>query len=317
MNAKMQYGLISAFPDFRQQNFHLESYNRQFKEMNILIHAEANHIYYPEHWGPLSIKTAFNGSEFYKINNCEFSVNDKNYFIVNNGNNYSSYINSASRVRSFTINFSSSFVDDVLTGCSSTGEYLLDNFGHEEGHCLEFYEKLNQHDHLVSPVIFSLLELVPRFHQNVLKIEELYFQLLGKIIAKQQELEKQMFRVPVAKISTKRELYKRLSMAKDFIDSCYTRDISIAELASVCFLNQTYFLRQFKNFFKITPRQYLINRRMQVARSLLDSEKDISITEVCFCVGYHDLASFSKMFKKFYFCSPMSYQRLDHGTTIK
>ena len=120
--------------------------------------------------------------------------------------------------------------------------------------------------------------------------------------------------MPAIKTSTKKELYKRLTRAKDFIDSCYNRDIRVAELAAVCFLNETYFLRQFKNYFGITPRQYIILNRMKAARQILEKEKDIKITEVCFRVGYNDLSSFSKLFKHFFSVSPESFQHGEHDT---
>jgi AraC-like DNA-binding protein len=106
------------------------------------------------------------------------------------------------------------------------------------------------------------------------------------------------------------ELYKRLTRAKDYMDSCYTRDISLAELARVSYLNNTYFLRQFRNYYQITPRQYLIRRRMESAREILQTNKKLPITDICSKVGYSDLSSFSKLFKQYYSLSPEQYREL-------
>ena len=59
--------------------------------------------------------------------------------------------------------------------------------------------------------------------------------------------------VQAVKKSTQMELYKRLYRAKDYIDSCYEEEINIPQLANVCWLNQSYFLRQFKKYFRISP----------------------------------------------------------------
>jgi AraC-like DNA-binding protein len=308
MVREMQYDLISLFPDFREQGFCMTSYNRQFEEKNILIHAITSQVFYPEHWGPLSIKTAFNGEEYYKLNNCEFAVSDKNYLVVNEGNFYSSYINSGSRVESFTINFSLQLVNDTLTACSSTSDFVLDNYRSDNNRRIEFYEKLNPHDQLVSPLIFKLLELSKSFKKNLPHIEEIYLQLLEKIVIKQEQLQNEIANIPAIKASTKQELYKRLSRAKDYIDSCYYKEITIGQLAAICFLNQTYFLRQFKNYFGTTPRQYIITKRMEAAKDLLAAKKDVSITDVCQQVGYNDLSSFSKLFKSYYSFSPELYK---------
>ncbi|MGZ4068548.1 MAG: hypothetical protein ACXVPE_17675, partial [Bacteroidia bacterium] len=95
-----QYSIINSFPDFKEASFDLESYNQQFRDKNILINARASQVYYPEHWGPLSIKAVFEGTEHYLLNNSEYAVTDKNYLIVNDGNYYGSYIDSDHTVES-------------------------------------------------------------------------------------------------------------------------------------------------------------------------------------------------------------------------
>ena len=118
--------------------------------------------------------------------------------------------------------------------------------------------------------------------------------------------------IPKIRLSTKTELYKRLTRAKDYLDSCYARDISLEELARLSYMNNTYFLRQFRNYYQITPRQYLIKRRMESARIYLETNKTISITEICSMVGYSDLSSFSKLFKQYYSLSPEQYRDIIH-----
>ncbi|MGZ3846693.1 MAG: helix-turn-helix transcriptional regulator, partial [Flavisolibacter sp.] len=85
------------------------------------------------------------------------------------------------------------------------------------------------------------------------------------------------------------------------------------ELSGVCFMNETYLLRCFKNFFGITPRQYLIKKRMEAASQMLQSRRNLLITEICFNVGYDDLSSFSKLFKKYFRLSPEAYRRKSHS----
>jgi AraC family transcriptional regulator len=308
MDTKGAYGIITEFPNFKKEQFDIESYNRQFREKNIIIHAKSKQVSYPLHWGPLSIKTAFNGTEYYKVNNCDLAVHDHNYLVVNNGNVYSSYIDSDHLVESFTINFATSLVLDSTTSCLFQPEHLLEGNVSPNAE-KEFYEKLNQHDVSVSPFVFKLLELSKNFDANLLKIEEAYILLLEQLILKQKESDPEIQKIQALKLSTKKELYKRLTRARDYIDSCYQKDITLANLASVCFMNQTYFLRQFRRYFGITPRQYVIKKRMEKAKACFDLRKDVSVTEVCLQVGYNDLSSFSKLFKTFYACSPKNYQK--------
>lgn len=304
------YNIITTFPDFTVEGFDIETYNRQFKESNIIIRANSKQVSYSEHWGPLSIKCAFNGKEFYDVHKCRYAVTDKNYLVINNGNYYSSFIDSITQVQSFTINFAPLYVKEAMTSLYRSHESILDNFGNHSIHDPEFYEKLYRHDDTVSPILFRLLNQVDDFHNNISKVQELYAILLERLLLKEEETHAQVKAITSIKSSTRKELYKRLVRAKDHIDSCYDKDISLDDLATLCCLNRFYFLRQFRDFFKVTPRQYIIQRRMEAAAQLLRELPSPSVSAVCALVGYSDASSFSKSFSQFYSCPPEKYARL-------
>jgi AraC-like DNA-binding protein len=308
------YRLIDSFPNAKTLEW--KSHNRQFVENNVIIHALAKDIYYPAHWGPLSVKTVGQGKEFYKLNNCTYVVDEKRYLIVNHGTDYSSYIESEAAVESFTINFSPDFVNETVYSSISKDNTLLDNI------CLHvsefnFYEKLYLHDESISPLITSLRMLSKNFENNISRIEELYHFLLVKLLYQQTDIEKDVANIMAVKCTTRKELYKRLHRVKDYIDSCYHEDVSLDELAKIGLLNPSYLLRQFKNHFKITPRQYVIRRRMEEARRYLESGQKLSVTEICLKVGYDDLVSFTKLFKCFYKQPPDRYRVLHRARTCK
>jgi AraC family transcriptional regulator len=307
------FDVMTSFPDFKESGFSIEKYNERFNETNIVINAKSSAVFYPEHWGPLSLKCAFKGTEYYKVNHCTYAVSDHNYLLLNNDNHYSSHIDSAKEVESFTVNFTAVLAAQAAQALSSSDDFHLDNWNHCPSQ-IEFCEKLSPHDSSISPLIFHLRSLVPGFCANKPKIEEVYFLLIEKLLLREKEFQKEILRVPALRLSTKRELYKRLFRTKDYIDSCYNKDITTSELASISFLNQTYFLRQFKKCFQITPRQYIILKRMEAAKALLESQANLSVTELCIEVGYNDLSSFSKLFKHFYQYSPENYQKLFRRT---
>src|SRR5664279_1946851 len=125
----MKFNIIDSFPDFKGRGFCMETYNRQFHDSNIIIHANACRVHYPEHWGPLSVKCVFSGKEYYRANNCNLAVDGKKYLILNNGNYYSSYINADSNVESFTINFTSELLNDAIASFAGSNEFIMENPG--------------------------------------------------------------------------------------------------------------------------------------------------------------------------------------------
>jgi AraC-like DNA-binding protein len=300
--------IMTQFPDFNVPGFDIETYNERFKKSNVIIHATAKDVSYPEHWGCLSVKCAFNGDEHYQAGNCFYAVNKNSYLIFNEGKSYSSYIFSKTPVESFTINFSSLFEQEILNGMLQCNAYLLDNWQNNTARKIDFVEKLYPHDDIVSPVLLKMynLSLNPKPDYNL--IEETYYQLLEKLLLLQHHVAKEINKVKAIKTSTKTELYKRLHYAKDYIDSSYTSPLTLDKISTVACLNSAYFLREFKKYFRLTPYQYIIQKRIGLAKKLLQAQ-NASIAEICFTVGYQDVVSFSKLFKSHFKVSPEIYRQ--------
>lgn len=306
-NAYSSVLLINHFPDFSAPGFHIDEYNHFFKTNNSIINAKASDIEYQEHWGCFSIKCAFEGDEIYRVQNRVHKVNDQNFLVLNEDQYYSSYIFSKEKVESFTLNFTSEFVQEVGKSCLYADEHILDNRFSESKLNIEFIEKLYLHNSTVSPVLFRIKQLVKNFNDNREKIAELYYLLLEKLLLLHKEVNKEINSVGAIKSSTRKELYRRLHYAKDYIDSCYSSEITLHELSRITLMNTAYFLRHFKKYFHATPYQYLINKRMRVAGELI-SNTQLPVTDVCTTVGYADVSSFAKLFKRYYGFSPEAYR---------
>lgn len=97
-----------------------------------------------------------------------------------------------------------------------------------------------------------------------------------------------------------------IEKALECIHSEYMNDITVELIASRLNLDRTYFSTLFKKKVGISPKQYIINYRMSVARTLM-SENKISVSVAAFSVGYTDVFTFSKMFKRHYGISPNEY----------
>jgi AraC family transcriptional regulator len=298
--------LMDVFPDFKAPGFNVEAYNKRFRESNVIIRASARDVAYAPHWGPLSIKCAFNGNEHYEFSHCRYRVDDGSFLLLNEGQVYSSYIHSDTPVDSFTINFSADYIRKGYAGwhpgsCPGDEAVLTP---------LSFCERIYLHDREVSPYIFLLSMLSKNFYRCQDRIEECYMHLLHSLFTLQLRENGHAGKVQAVKTATQRELYQRLMRARDYIESCYADDISLEKLAAASCLNASYLLRQFKKYFGLTPRQYAIRKRMALAASLLSTSRK-PVTEICYVTGYKDLTSFCKLFRQFYHASPQQY-RLQH-----
>lgn len=80
------------------------------------------------------------------------------------------------------------------------------------------------------------------------------------------------------------------------------------DLAAELHLSPDYFSRAFRRTFSISPRQWLRNERIRLASMLL-AKPGLSVSEVAYQLGYHDVYLFSRQFKKVFGLSPRFFQR--------
>ena len=82
--------------------------------------------------------------------------------------------------------------------------------------------------------------------------------------------------------------------------------LSVAELASLCNISAVYFRRIFEGQFGISPKEYIIRRRIEYAKSLLASGQ-LTVSEIATLCGYTEPCHFSREFKKHTGTSPREY----------
>jgi AraC-like DNA-binding protein len=100
---------------------------------------------------------------------------------------------------------------------------------------------------------------------------------------------------------------RRMLRARDAMDRHYRRPLDVAELARIAYVSEAHFIRTFKSTFGETPHRYLQRRRVERAMFML-RETDLSVTEICFDVGFLSLGTFSRTFREIVGQSPSAYR---------
>jgi AraC family transcriptional regulator len=289
--------VMSEFPDFHEPGFDIDRYNQRFYNSNVIIRASARAVEYPLHWGPLSVKCSFNGEEHYRTSQSHYAVDDDHFLVFNNGKMYSSRIDSFSEVDSLTLNIAPRFEQAALRSVTTSADRQLDDPFNDQPNDFHFTERLYRHGSLVTPVIQKFAKA------SANELDLLFHELMEHLLSLQEQTRADIARISKIKRSTRLEIYKRLQRAKDYMHSCYHNELLIDDIAQVACMNSFYFLREFRKAFNITPHQFLTERRLQVANRLLRTT-DRTITEICGEVGFNDLSSFGKLFRRRYGFSP-------------
>lgn len=104
-------------------------------------------------------------------------------------------------------------------------------------------------------------------------------------------------------------LVSRLSVVLDYLDTHYSENITLEEVAGIANFSKFYFTRLFKQYTSQTFYDYLSSRRIQAAEQML-TVPNLAITDVSLKSGFSSLSSFNRTFKRLKGCSPSEYRSL-------
>lgn len=299
--------ILIDFPDSEPRPVDLDMICREMGVSNIMSLTRPDDEWLPDLQGTLSIKCAFGGVEYYRVDGRRIPVNDANYLIVNQGQRYSSMADATASVQSMCVFFRPGFAEGVLRDRITPDDLLLTDCPDTSANPLCFFDKLYPHDSTVSPML-------GRIHTALLErtftkgwLEEQYHILLLGMLDAHRDVLREIARLPAQRRSTRVEIYRRLARAREFMLSSYDRPISLTEIAREASLSPHHFLRLFKSLFSLTPHQYLTSIRIEQARRLLSTTKR-SINDICFDLGFESPTSFSLLFNRHVGTSPRDYR---------
>lgn len=94
-----------------------------------------------------------------------------------------------------------------------------------------------------------------------------------------------------------------------YIDSHFTSQIREQDVARHCHLSVSYFSRVFHKKVGQNFRDYVCNKRIELAKKLLREKSSQQISSIAFQSGFNDLSYFSRMFKKKTGMSPSTFRQ--------
>ena len=104
---------------------------------------------------------------------------------------------------------------------------------------------------------------------------------------------------------------KTIEGVLNYINSNLENDLSIDTIASEFFISKYYLMRKFKNQIGSSIHNYVVQKRLILARSLISD--GLSMSSVCSRCGFNDYSSFVRAFKKVYGVSPSNYNPTIHN----
>lgn len=187
---------------------------------------------------------------------------------------------------------------------------VLTHFLVKHAHTLDGISRPDAHPNELPFIVFEKNEFIRNYMRSLrfirsgnsfisqakllLKFEELMLYLLEKDPAVLLSLQ---LREP--------QVYSDLELRKA-VELNITTNLTLEELAFLCHTSVSTFKRRFQRLYQTTPRQYFLQRKMELAKTLLLQNE--SPGEVFYKVGYENHSSFSQSFRQVFGISPRDFQ---------
>lgn len=224
------------------------------------------------HRSRLSLRWVGEGRYVYEIDGHRHVLTPGNVLIVNGGQTYNS--GSEGVVESFTVSFD---VTDV--------------------------PKLPVVTQRASGRLGALVEQLTKIGRREVDadLDEIFFDVLDALGGVRASVQREIDAVGSGRRSTREELYRRLCRARDFMHDRASAPLTVEEMAAEACLSPFHFMRTFKRAFGVPPHRYLLDLRLERARTLMPT---LLLSEVAKETGFADLSAFSKAFRARYGVPP-------------
>ena len=273
---------------------------------NLILQARARRHHVENYAGPLSIKTVLAGQVTWIVGGRELVVDRSSFLILAAGERYSLNIHAAQPVETCCAFFSPGFVERVALDATSPLERALDS-PDRAAPALHYLSALHgDRERALAGHVQSLAqrcrrELAPSgFEQDFLLLAE-------RLLHFYRQIREQATRVPAMRASTRRELFRRLLLGREYIHSQSSGPVSLETVARAAGVSQFHFHRGFTQAFQQTPHAYIAALRLDRARQMIASGS--RVLDACLEVGFSSPSAFSRLFRSKYGESPSAVRR--------
>lgn len=155
------------------------------------------------------------------------------------------------------------------------------------------------------------LDIAFRDIYNALTLDTSYgsMKAAGELYRFLIEYNRQISEIPDATEKSNRIINRII----DFINEHYSEDISLDMLCEAAGgLSEQYLCRLFKQNIGMRPIEYILKKRIGIARSYLE-KTDMPINDIAQMTGFNNTSYFYRNFKKFTGTSPLSYRQTALG----
>jgi len=242
-----------------------------------------------------SIKYVIDGSKHYNIGNQVLKVSKNQFLILNN---HQIITEAKKGTKGLSLFISPKLIHEIA------------DFYSRNNASIKFLEIIQRSSNLK---VKNLLDKIVYLYENDQvhlnqQMDDLFMTISELIIQEQVSIDCDFKRLKIVKHNTKRELYKLVTEAREYLNDNFRDKISLEMISKDIGVSKYYLHRLFKEINGKTPLEYLTDIRLENAKNKLQYSKD-SIFEIAITSGFDNTAYFSNVFRKHIGLSPRQFRK--------
>lgn len=275
-------------------------------DSDIVYYSELNEWFTQNAFRSFSVKYVIEECIQYKVDNNFFPVSGNQYMVACKNDGVKAYFENRKPVKSICIDICPQTMAEAFTVLTAKHPDL-DNFLDGYFQYPQFYESIH------STQQTSIGAKLEQLYHNILSADtgslhkEWFLDLAERIIYQEYGNYLALNELNSVRAVTRKEILRRLQVAKNYMEDNFLTITQTKEVARFCSMSEFHFYRSFKQVYKKTPHQFLLEKRLLLAKQLLSNTSQ-TVKNIAASCSFGDIHSFSKAYKKF-FAQPPSCVR--------
>lgn len=258
--------------------------------------------------GKYHLSTLSGGSADFTIGRRNLKLFPERFIVLNEGSTYSCKVESAEQINICSVLFDADFVCDYEYSSLNENRVLLDNPHYYKNGKPVFIEAI----YALNEEVKTGIQQLRKAAEAGLKDEILLMEYFNNCLSAyydlyHSEVTNRAKSLRSLNLSTRSEILRRLSIARDYMLSNYNRNICLYDVAMAACLSVNHLLRTFKQAYHQSPHQFLTSVRLQQAKYYLKNT-DYSVSEIVDIVGFECPSSFTRLFRSSFKITPGKFR---------
>jgi len=252
-----------------------------------------------------SVKFAVAGESNYLVNGHKHLMKTGSILIINEGANVE--CSSTLPEEGLSIFLEKEVIEEVRHLLVNDHHSLL-NHDNDLSSQPYFYDKVILPD-MNCPLLAKLDQIINRYRQDtsLFLTNSFYYEMAELLLTTQADLRIKVESINKARLSTRKEIFKRVQTVKEYLDDSLNHRFDLDQLSKEVALSKYHLIRCYKEVYKTTPQKYFIHRKIELAKRLL---KYHTVGDVAQLLSYRDIHSFSRQFKLTTGLAPSRYNKV-------